>query len=151
MVTVGKSAFAKCTALTAVTLPASVEVIGDNAFYDCKRLKQLTLPESLRSIGNNAFHHCGINTLQLPLHLETLGDSAFFHCAHLTEVIIPPSVKSIGKWAFHGCNRMKVLEIAHDPQEIGEWIANKSTTFRCRKGSVVDKYCQKNSFKTAYI
>ena len=42
---------------------------------------------------------------------------------------------------FHGCSRLKVLEIRHNPEYIGEWIINRAARIRCYQGSKVDKYC----------
>ena len=72
-------------------------------------------------------------------------------CRNLEYVRIPESVKIIEKWAFHGCNRLKVIEIAHEPENIGDWIINRSVTVRCYKGGKVDKYCKKFQFKTEYL
>jgi len=38
MKTIGYSAFSGCTGLTAITIPASVEIIEEAAFYECKNL-----------------------------------------------------------------------------------------------------------------
>ena len=79
-----------------------------------------------------------------------IGDSAFFKCNNLIEIKIPSTVRYIGKWVFQGCNRVQVVEILHEPDFIGDWIINKSAMIRCKKGSSVDKYCQKLGFKTEY-
>ena len=109
------------------------------------------MPASLTEIGEKAFSTCGLVHIKLPDGLEYLGDSAFFHNKHLTSVYIPSSVRHLGRYVFHGCNRLKVIELRHDPEYIGPWIINKATTVRCYKGSAVDAYCRRNDFKTEYL
>lgn len=47
--------------------------------------------------------------------------------------------------------RLKVLEIRHDPEYIGEWIINRAARIRCYQGSKVDRYCQESGFTVEYI
>lgn len=148
---INNETFLGCVSLEHVVLPDSVISIGSRAFYRCTALKSIKLPEGLKKIGNEAFYQNGISEIRLPLTLETIGEGAFLKCKELEYAEIPKHVKKIGKWAFHGCSRLKVLEIAHDPEDIGEWIVNKSTTIRCRKNSRVDDYCKNAGFETEYI
>jgi hypothetical protein len=55
---IGDNAFANCTALTAITFPASLTEIGIHAFFGCTALTALTLPASLTEIGIHAFFGC---------------------------------------------------------------------------------------------
>ena len=146
-----KNAFFRCQSLTSLVLPETVTEIEDRAFYRCKSLDQIYLPEGLKVIGNEAFYFCGIQTLKLPDSLEVLDQSAFFKCNNLEYVCLPRNVRYIGKWVFHGCNRLKVLEIRHDPEFMGEWIINRAATIRCHRGSKVDKYCQESGFNVEYL
>ena len=134
-----------------VPSPDSVQVISARAFYKCVSLNALKLPRRIRVIGREAFYQTGMNELELPKGLEVIEDSAFLKCSQLTYVRLPRSVKRIEKWAFHGCNRLKTLEIAHDPEFIGEWIINRSAAIRCVRGGKVDRYCQNAGFTTEYI
>ena len=146
-----KNAFFRCQSLTSLVLPETVTEIDDRAFYRCKAMDQIYLPEGLKVIGEEAFYFCGIQSLQLPDSLEVLDQSAFFKCNNLEYVCLPRNVRYIGKWVFHGCNRLKILEIRHDPEFMGEWIINRSATIRCHRGSKVDRYCQMNEFKVEYL
>lgn len=87
----------------------------------------------------------------LPEGLEYIGDSAFLKCKKLEYVRIPSSVTTIEKWAFHGCNALKILEIHHDPEKVGEWITNKNCVIRCYQGSFMDTYAQKYEIKIEYL
>ena len=48
-------AFARCTELTSVSIPASVTEIGSYAFDRCRGLTSITIPASVTKIGSGAF------------------------------------------------------------------------------------------------
>jgi hypothetical protein len=56
--TIGGSAFAGCTGLSAVTIPSSVTTIGESAFSGCTGLIAVTIPGSVTTIGDRAFFGC---------------------------------------------------------------------------------------------
>jgi len=55
---IGDGAFAGCSSLTSVTIPASVTSIGRYAFGGCRALTSITIPASVTSIGERAFEDC---------------------------------------------------------------------------------------------
>ena len=142
--------FANCRALSNVTLPEVMWTIGNQAFYKCESLEDIKFPDKLHRIENQAFYQCGLKSLHFPEHLEMIGESAFLKCKKLEYVFIPPSVQKIGKWAFHGCNNLKVLEILHDPQDVGEWLTNKNCVIRCRRGSKMETYAAQYGIQVEY-
>ena len=144
-------AFSQCTSLESLQLSSALTLIEDRAFYRCKNLRSVDFPEGLKRIGKEAFYFCAIEELHLPQSLEFLDESAFFKCMNLTYVCLPTNIHYIGKWVFHGCNRMRYLEIRHDPDFIGPWIINRACTIRCYKGSKVDEYCKEFDFKVEYL
>lgn len=173
---IGKGAFFRCKKLETVTFPESVTCVylADELFYGCESLKEIRIPKTVREIRNRTFYKClnlekvefapglrkigyqafyqtAITKLELPEGLQEIGDSAFLKCNNLESVTIPQSVKRIEKWAFHGCHRLKVLEITHEPEFIGDWLVNKSTIVRCKENSAVETYCKKFGFTVEYI
>ena len=130
-----ENVFADCESLETVVFPREVREIKSGAFSRCKSLKAPELPLRLRSIGPRAFYSCGFDEIELPEGLVEIGESAFLKCRNLRYVYVPDTVRRIGKWAFHGCDRLEVLEINHDPEEIGPWVTNRSCTIRCPRGS----------------
>lgn len=85
---IGNYAFAG-TAVTKLTMPASVKTIGNNAFRECGTLTQLTFNgNAVSSIGENAF-------------IEH----------NLTEIVIPASCTYIGNYAFADGNKLKTVTI----------------------------------------
>ena len=65
-VTIGRQAFAGCTALTEVNLSVNINTIEPMAFSGCKELKELNLPEGLESIGYGFIANTGVTSLTVP-------------------------------------------------------------------------------------
>lgn len=106
----GTRAFYSCEALTAIEIPASVEIIGSSAFYGCEELATLTFAEGskLTTIEGAAFWDCKkLTSIDLPETLTTLGHkeinymdeeveqgSVFSGCG-LTSLHLPTSLEHI--------------------------------------------------------
>lgn len=60
---IGNQAFYKCTQISGVSFPGTLEKIGSNAFMGCTLLTEVTLPGSLRSIGKRAFDATGLSAV----------------------------------------------------------------------------------------
>ncbi|MDR2160018.1 MAG: leucine-rich repeat domain-containing protein, partial [Treponema sp.] len=72
---IGDYAFARCTGLTSVNLPAATG-IGSNAFSGCAGLISVSLPAAA-GIGNYAFYGCyGLSSVSLPA-ATSIGEKAF--------------------------------------------------------------------------
>ena len=115
----GNGAFKSCydrngTGLTTVTFAegSKLEAIGNEAFQSCSALSSITIPASVTSIGNSAFKSCYDNRNRIGLttvtfaegsQLKTIGESAFEACRVLSSITIPASVTEIGKNAFYNC------------------------------------------------
>ncbi|MBR1929235.1 MAG: leucine-rich repeat domain-containing protein [Paludibacteraceae bacterium] len=69
------------TAITSVTLPATITSINTCSFINCSYLKKVVLPETITSIGWGAFAYC----------------------SSLTEINMPNSLQSLSAWCFGGC------------------------------------------------
>lgn len=143
--------FQNCESIEEICLPKGIIEIGNRAFYRCTSLKTIELPEGIQIIGNEAFYQTAIQEIKLPSTLLEIGNSAFLKCKSLEFIQIPASVTKIGKWSFHGCGKLKIVEFLGDPEEIGEWIINKSTIIRCKKGSRIEAYCREKEFQIEYI
>lgn len=83
VVAIGKSAFAQCTQLKKVTIPAGIKRIEECAFIFCENLKVVSIPEGVEYIESGAFGHCN----------------------NLEDVELPDSVISVER-AFHDCRRL---------------------------------------------
>ena len=147
----GNEAFSGCAALQKLQLPSKLVKIGRLTFYKCVSLEEIEFPITLRELGPESFYQCGLRELELPEGLLVLGEGAFRKCRNLEYVYVPDTVRKIGKWVFHGCENLKVLEINHDPDEVGEWITNKLCTIRCPKGSRMEEYARNYGVKVEYL
>ena len=98
-------AFANCTALTAIEIPASVETIGVSAFSSCSSLATVTFEKGSRlktingDADSGAFANCtALTAIEIPASVETIGESAFQGCSNLTTVTFEKGsqLKTIG-------------------------------------------------------
>lgn len=99
-------AFSDCEALSAISIPVSVEIIGERAFLGCTSLRTITFqPNSkLKTIGNAAFITCPITSIEVPASVEYL-ESAFTGCSSLKSVRFQANSKlrTINDFAFQSC------------------------------------------------
>ena len=148
---IGAEAFMECKTLERIDLPDSIQQIGDRALRRCKMLADIHFPANLKDIGEETFYFCAANELQLPKKVEFIGRRAFCKWTFLEQVSLPESVQYIGDGAFRGCNRLKVLEIRHEPEYLGELITNRNVTIRCKKDSKVEAYAKEFGYPIEYI
>ena len=108
---IGNFAFASCSKLESISLPASVKQIGHSSFRT-SGLKSIELPASLTTVGDNTFYGCkSLKTVTFGNKLNRIGYQAFAACQSLNNVVIPESVKIIGQAAFNeGCTSLDSIE-----------------------------------------
>ncbi len=140
--TVGRNAFARCTAVTEITIPESVTSILHSAFHGCSSLKQITIPQTIGIINGQTFQNCAsLEEIVIPNNVTEIGESAFTSCESLksvvfsssltsigyrafsrcalTELDLPESLTSIGETAFSGCNSIKSITIRSNLTTVG--------------------------------
>ena len=85
-------AFANCTALTSIEIPANVEIIEEAAFKNCTALTTVTFENnsSLKTICGATYDY-------------SYYGGAFSDCISLISIEIPASVETIEAVAFKGC------------------------------------------------
>lgn len=100
-------AFADCTDVTSVSIPASVRKIGALAFSGCRQLSRLTFAGGVTHIGALAFNGCaGLTSVRLPDSLRSLGDYAFANCTQLTDVSLGRELSDVGANPFAYCRSL---------------------------------------------
>lgn len=114
--------FKDCSSLCNIIIPDSVAYIQDKAFYGCTNLKNVEIKsEMLCTIGASAFQGCEfLETITIPSSVKTIGVSAFQGCKKLEKITIPSSVATIGSSAFWGCNNLSSVIVSDGVAEIGE-------------------------------
>ena len=101
-------AFADCTALTSIEIPASVETIEAAAFMRCSKLATVTFEKGsqLKTIGGDyssyyygVFSDCtALKSIEIPASVETIEAAAFLICSSLATVTFEKGsqLKTIG-------------------------------------------------------
>ncbi len=118
---IGGNAFFNNTALTSVTIPASVQEIQDGgsenwdyygAFYGCSALEKVTFAvgSKLHTIGEFAFYYCtSLTNVTLPDSIQTLGISAFEGCRKITSLTLPEGLVTISQNALDSTGLTQIL------------------------------------------
>lgn len=133
-------AFWRCTQMTSVTLPSSIERIEARAFDSCLALSSLTIPRNVKHIGGNIVTHCNnldtINYLADSCEIAGLGGgkttikinigntlkyipTGLFRNSLIDSITLPSSVKYIGPNAFRGCSNLTSISLPSSLDSIG--------------------------------
>lgn len=115
-------AFSKCTGLTSVAIPESVNSIAMNAFQNCYNLASITLPLSVTYIDAFVFENCtSLTSITIPPSITGIFSSAFSGCTNLQSISIPESVIQIEGKAFFGCSSLtSVTSYNRNPSTISD-------------------------------
>ncbi len=80
----------------------NVTSIGEHAFYRCSELTRVIIPNSINSIGDKAFYGCtSLVGTELPNSVTYIGFGAFEDCLNLSNIVIPNSIIHIRGFAFY--------------------------------------------------
>ena len=112
---IGNSAFADCTQLKSITIPASVSCVGDGAFYECDSLERVSFEGSPR-ICTDAFYGC--NNISYVSSLSP--NPGIMELAHFPQTFL---VGDTTDFYFTGNNNqdLKIKHFLHP--ELGEWVS----------------------------
>ena len=136
--TIKDSAFSYCTALTSVTIPASVTTIEDDAFYYCTGLESAYYDGDIEGWCNICFvkddstplkyatslyfkidgEYTLVTEVVIPDGVTALRDYLFYKYDNLTKIRISANVTRIGNYAFYDCDNL--AEITFDGT-IAQW------------------------------
>ena len=147
-------AFADCTALTSIEIPASVETIEAAAFMRCSKLATVTFEKGsqLKTIGGDyssyyygVFSDCtALKSIEIPASVETIEAAAFSSCSSLATVTFEKGsqLKTIGGGyssyypnyygAFADCTALTSIEIPASVETI-----EAAAFMRCSKLATV--------------
>ena len=96
---IGCFAFDGNTAITSVSIPATVKVINNYAFRK-SALPSLSLPAGLRMLKEGCFQYAPIPSVQIPPRIVRIENLVFDNCAKLTVAELNDSVTYLGNSAF---------------------------------------------------
>ena len=121
---IGTNAFMN-TAISSITVPATIKKIGGSAFYNCFVVNRVNITdlEAWCKIAFNGFYSAPLNnddsgggdiylngsritSLVIPDGITEIGNCTFCGCESIKSVTIPASVKSIDFYAFENCNSL---------------------------------------------
>ena len=101
--------FSGDTAITSVTIPASVTNIVSNAFSGFTGLTTVNFNADSCVVMNSVFQNCStLTTLNIGPNVKNIPSNAFSGTG-LTTLTIPPSVKNIGGNAFQNCRSLTTV------------------------------------------
>ena len=106
---IGNSAFASCTSLTSIDLPAAVTVIEQSTFNGCRNLSSITMGDAVTSIGITAFYNTALTSFTFPSALTTINQSAFENSQLAGDIVLPAALTAIGTQAFAGTRLTSVV------------------------------------------
>lgn len=117
---IGNKAFADCTSLNSIEVPANTYFTAD-AIYGCTKLNSINIDADNRSFSSEdgvVYNKTKTEIICVPNGVEgiftilssvtRIGQKAFYNCENLTYILIPESVTYIGDYAFSGCYYLNV-------------------------------------------
>ena len=114
-----RSAFFRCSAMSQIIFPDTVNYIGSSAFNRCSQLSKIIIPKEVSIIRASTFFRCvNLNSVQLSENVYSIREYAFSDCRNLKEITIPSKVRSIENNAFSECHGLeKVIFLGNAPEE----------------------------------
>lgn len=132
VVDIDNRAFANCTGITEIKLPATLERLGDNVFDGCTNIKNIYVEDgNAQYLDDEGVLYAYVKVEDNPTDMQTplalvmypvgrtpkdettykilnntvqIYDNAFNNCSNIEQIDIPESVYTIGERAFDGCN-----------------------------------------------
>lgn len=107
-----ENGFSDFAFLIAVEFHPDVQRIGESAFIRCRALQAISIPPKVNMIDTATFGLCSsLVDVSLVDGLKVIGDSCFFQCNSLTRISIPKTVTQINSNAFGSCRALSKVEL----------------------------------------
>ena len=117
---IGAQAFAGCSWLLGVTLPANLPAIADETFWQCYQMTDIQIPNSVTNIGASAFYSCAsLHNLVIPDSVRVISDNAFQRCWRLQTITMGSGTTNIGDYAFSSCSNLVTIRFGQRVATIG--------------------------------
>ncbi len=101
------------------SVPGGVKVIEASAFANCSALYQVDLPASLENIGKYAFANSGITNIDIPNHVTEIGKGALSNCSRLTKLTVRGYVALPADFA-RDCNLLTSVNLSNSVTKVGD-------------------------------
>lgn len=139
VLSIAAGAFNGSKAIKSVFVSRNVQTIGKEAFAGCTALLAVTFHEEseLTVLGEGAFSGCAaLQAFSFPLGVTHVSDSLFAGCTSLAEVVVHDGIVSLGADAFEECESIlyaehgnaKYLGTSGNPYLIFAGVIDKSVT-----------------------
>lgn len=110
-------AFANCTSLENVTMPAN-GIWGVGVFSNCTNLNNISLSNMYDNIPSNMFYQSGLTEIgQGPITFNSIGNYAFYNCKNL--ITVNTNTRQVNSYAFWGCSNLTDLNLSENLTSIG--------------------------------
>ena len=103
--------------LVGVTIPESVVSIGASAFERCSKLKELILPSSVTVCSEYMCKNCTSLTYVSAKNVQAVIDNAFSGCSSLSNIELDNVVAIYN--AFYGCSSLDSIKLPRTLQMLG--------------------------------
>ena len=139
------NAFQRCSQITSISMPDSINTIGEYAFDSATSLQEISISKSIRSISDYCFQDCkSLKSLTIPDTVSRINNGAFGRCTALSSITIPESVQSLGAGVFSGCT-LKKLTILNPNMSISSSLNGLTVqTISGYAGSTAENYAKTN-------
>ena len=122
----------KGTAITGITIPASVDRLGYRVFQDCSAMISVTFNGNLiPDFNDDVFKNCrALQSITIPSSVTSIGITAFINCRALPSITIPNLVTSISSNAFNGCSGITSVNIGNNVTSLGLGVFGGCSSLR---------------------
>lgn len=125
---IGERAFANCTQLTHLLIGEGVTVIEPYAFAGCTALTQVIIPANVIEIGEGAFAGClNLRYVCIFADLQVLPKYLFKDCQNLCKIVLPQNLIRIEYQALAGCKSLASVNLSESVTEIDTDAFDRST------------------------
>lgn len=125
---IGERAFANCTQLTHLLIGEGVTVIEPYAFAGCTALTQVIIPANVIEIGEGAFAGClNLRYVCIFADLQVLPKYLFKDCQNLCKIFLPQNLIRIEYQALAGCKSLASVNLSESVTEIDTDAFDRST------------------------
>ena len=142
---IAANAFQRCTQITNITMPDSINTIGEYAFQSMTALTGINISNNIRALPGYCFEGCQkLESLSIPENVTIINNRVFGNCTTLSSITIPASVQSIGVNVFSGCT-LKKLTIQNAKLNVSGALNGLTVQTICGyAGSTAEKYAKTN-------